>query len=166
MTISDTPRNARYDPTPITMGSLWRCPRCGRRFANRNQTHTCAAPRRLADHYAGRDPLVVATFRALVSAARRNGPVTVLPEKTRIAFAVRMSFAAFTLKKHWVDGHVVLAKQRASPRFRTVLSFSPRNVVHTFRLERPDQVDEEVADWLREAYAVGRQEHLKRQSEA
>ena len=134
------------------MSSLWRCPRCGRKFANRNQTHTCARPGRLADHYAGRDPEVVATFRKLVATVRHNGRVTVLPEKTRVAFHARMSFAAFTLRKHWIDGHVVLSRRRDSPRFRSVQFFSPGNVLHTFRLTGPEQVDGEVADWLREAF--------------
>ena len=142
------------------MASLWRCPRCGRKFANRNQTHACAAPRRLADHFAGRDAQVVRTFRALVAAARRNGPVTVVAEKTRIAFQVRMSFAAFTLRRHWLDGHVVLARRRESTRFRKIWVASPRNQVHEFRLRAPEEVDEEVADWLREAYSVGAQKHL------
>jgi len=139
------------------VSSLWRCPRCGRRFANRNQTHTCAPPRRLGDHFVGRDPEVVRTFRALVAAARRNGPVTVLPEKTRVAFQVRMSFAAFTLRRHWLDGHVVLARRRESPRFKKIWTASPRNQVHEFRLRSADEVDAEVADWLREAYEVGEQ---------
>jgi len=102
----------------------------------------------------------VAAFRALLAAARRNGPVTVLPEKTRIAFQVRMSFAAFTLKNHLLHGHVVLARRRDSPRFTKIWGPSPRNQVHEFRLRGPDDVDEEVADWLREAYAVGQQKHL------
>ena len=144
------------------MSSLWRCPRCGRRFASRNQTHACARGFRLADHYAGRDPEVVATFRALVAAARRNGPVTVLPEKTRIAFQVRMSFAAFTLKKHWLHGHVVLARRLDSPRFEKIWGPSPRNQVHEFTLRGRAEVDDEVVGWLREAYAVGEQKHLSR----
>jgi hypothetical protein len=116
----------------------------------------------LADHFAGRDPEVVSAFRALVSAARRNGPVKVLPEKTRIALQVRMSFAAFSLKRHWLDGHVVLARRRLSPRFRKIYEVSPRNQVHEFRLHSKAEVDDEVADWLREAYAVGEQKHLVR----
>ena len=104
----------------------------------------------------------MATFRKLVAAARRNGPVSVLPEKSRIAFHVRMSFAAFTLKKRWIDGHVVLARRRESARFRSVQVFSPRNVLHTFRLARPEDVDDEVVAWLREAYDVGAQRHLVR----
>lgn len=87
--------------------------------------------------------------------------MTVLPERTRIALQVRMSFAAFTARNHWLDGHVVLARERPSPRFRRIEVYSPRNVLHAFRLHKPDEVDDEVADWLAEAYRVGRQDHLK-----
>jgi hypothetical protein len=139
---------------------LWTCPRCGRSFANRNQSHACAATLDLDHHLEGKDPEVVAIFRRLVALAEGNGPVTVLSEKTRIAFQVRMSFAAFSLRRHQVDGHVVLARRLESPRFRKVETFSPRNHLHRFRLERLEEVDEEVAAWLAEAYRVGEQRHL------
>jgi len=145
----------------MTTGPLWTCPRCGRGFANRNQTHTCGLGT-LDAHLAGRDPEVVAIFWRLVELAERNGPVTVLPEKTRVAFQVRMSFAAVTPRRRWVDGHVVLARRLKHPRFRRVDSFSPRNHVHHFRLARLDEVDDEVAAWLAEAYRVGQQRHLGR----
>ena len=109
----------------------------------------------------GRDPEVVATFHALLEAAEKSGPVKVLPEKTRIAFQVRMSFAAFSLRRHWVDGHVVLARRLESPRFRRIDVISPRNQVHAFRLHGPSEVDHEVERWLHEAYSVGEQKHLK-----
>ena len=38
--------------------ALWRCPKCGRAFANRNQTHTCRPLHDLAHHFAGREPIV------------------------------------------------------------------------------------------------------------
>jgi hypothetical protein len=72
-----------------------------------------------------------------------------------------MSFAAFTVRRHWLDGHVVLARQVFSPRFRWIEVYSRANVVHAFRLARPDEVDEEVRAWLAEAYAVGRQRHRR-----
>jgi hypothetical protein len=90
------------------------------------------------------------------------GPFEILPEKTRIAFHARMSFAAFTVRRHWLDGHVVLARKVSSPRFRRVEVYSRANVLHAFRLERPDEVDDEVRAWLAEAYAVGLQQHLGR----
>ena len=89
-----------------------------------------------------------------------NGPVTVLPQKTRIAFHVRMSFAAFMIRKNWVDGHVVLARRLENPRFRRIETFSPRNHLHAFRFENVDEIDDEVVAWLAEAYRVGEQRHL------
>ena len=147
------------------MRPLWTCPTCGRSFANRNQFHFCSQVR-LRDHYEGKDPAVVRTFRRLLAVARKAGPVKVLPEKTRIAFQVRMSFAAFTLRRHWVDGHVVLARRLESPRFRRVDVISPRNQVHVFRLHEPSEVDGEVESWLAEAYSVGEQRHLAKRPQA
>lgn len=54
--------------------SLWRCPKCGRRFANRDQTHTCAALHDLDHHVAGREPIVREMFDLVVAAVRAIGP--------------------------------------------------------------------------------------------
>ena len=140
--------------------ALWRCPQCRRAFANRNQTHTCAPLHDLSHHFAGRDPIVRELFDLVASTVQSIGPVTILPEKTRIAFQVRMSFAQVTPRKHWLDGHVVLARRLDHPRFRRIDTISHRNHVHSFRLERPNDIDATFADWMREAYAVGAQHHL------
>ena len=140
-------------------GPLWRCPECGRQFANRNQSHACGRYA-LASHFEGESPAVRTIFDKLLHVARKNGPITVLPEKTRIAFQVRMSFAAFVVRRNWVDGHVVLARRVENRRFRRIETFSPRNHLHAFRFESVDEVDAEVSAWLTEAYQVGRQRHL------
>jgi hypothetical protein len=140
--------------------SLWRCPRCGRRFASRNQTHTCAELHDLDHHFAGRDPIVRELFDLVADAVRSIGPVIILPEKTRIAFQVRMSFAQVTPRKRWLDGHVVLTRRLEHARFRKIETFSPRNHLHAFRLEHPGDIDATFVAWMREAYAVGEQRHL------
>jgi hypothetical protein len=138
---------------------LWRCPECGRRFANPNQSHACGRST-LSSHFQGKPPAVRAIFDKVLRVARGNGPVTVLPEKTRIALQVRMSFAAFVIRRNWVDGHVVLARRLENPRFRRIETFSPRNHLHAFRFESVNDVDAEVSSWLAEAYQVGEQRHL------
>ena len=142
--------------------ALWACPRCGRTFANPNQSHTCAPLGDLDRHFAGTDPTVRATFDTILAAVRRLGPVEVLAEKSRIALHVRMSFAAFQPRRHWLNGHLVLAREVRSARFGKVEVYSPRNVLHAFRLDSPDEVDDEFTSWLAEAYAVGDQRHLGR----
>ena len=142
---------------------LWQCPKCRRRFANRNQSHACGR-HDLEHHFAGKAPEIRTLFNQVVAAIREIGPVRILPEKTRIAFQVRMSFAQITPKSHWLDGHIVLARRFEHPRFGQIQTISPRNHVHTFRLTSPGDIDEDFRSWLAEAYSVGEQRHLEGRS--
>ena len=139
---------------------LWRCQACGRQFANRNQSHACGHWT-LERHFDGKSPRMRAIYDAFLAMLERFGAVTVLPEKTRIAFQVRMSFAQLTVRRDWVLGHLVLARRVEDPVFTKVESFSPRNHAHHFRLDAPEMVDR-LSAYAREAYAVGCQEHLDR----
>jgi hypothetical protein len=113
-------------------------------------------------HFARSRTPVREAYDAAWSVVQALGPVEVLAEKTRIAWHVRMSFAAFQPRASWLDGHLVLAREIPSPRWRRVEVFSARNVLHTFRLAGPDDVDGEFAGWLAEAYDVGAQRHRGR----
>jgi len=138
---------------------LWTCGACGRAFANRNQSHACGR-HALDDHFEGKPAKVRAIYDAFLAMLETFGPVTVLPEKTRIAFQVRMSFAQLTVRRDWVLGHLVLARRAEDePIFTRIETFSPRNHLHAFRLDDPAGV-EALRGYAREAYAVGRQDHL------
>lgn len=140
---------------------LWQCPNCKRRFANLNQSHFCSRYT-LRGHLAGKTPHAVRLFREFAKLVKRCGRVRVVPEKTRIAFQVRMSFTAVSLRRDRIVGHVVLARRLQNPRFTKVETISPRNHVHSFCFTSREQMDEEVLSWLREAYRVGQQQHLVR----
>ena len=137
---------------------LWPCPACGRAFASANQSHACGR-HDLESHFAGKPALVRDIYKAFLAMLEEIGPVTVLPEKTRIAFQARMSFAQLTVRRRWVLGHFVLARRAEDPLFAKVETISPRNHVHHFRLDGPGEVVR-LREFAREAYAVGRQEHL------
>ena len=142
---------------------LWRCLECGRSFANRNQSHSCSDVS-LQSHFTGKSKHVRGLFDALVATIRKCGAVKILPEKTRIAFQVRMSFIAVQVRRNYLIGHFVLARRIEHPRFTRVETFSPRNHLHAFRLDSLAQLDDEFAAWTREAYAVGEQKHLIRKA--
>ena len=145
--------------TPRPQRPLWPCPACGRAFANANQSHACGR-HDLDHHFAGKPPLVRDIYEAFLAMLEDFGPVTVLPEKSRIAFQVRMSFAQLTVRRRRVIGHLVLARRVEDPMFTRVETFSPRNHAHHFRLDSLAEV-ERLRGFAREAYAVGRQYHLE-----
>jgi len=139
---------------------LWRCPDCSRDFANRNQSHFCGR-HALEAHFEGRSTEVLALFRRFVALARKCGPVRILPEKSRIAFQVRMSFAALMLRRSHIVGHLVLASRQPRAFFPRIDTISRRNHVHHFVLRRPEDFGHDFSELVRAAYQVGEQKHLE-----
>lgn len=139
---------------------LWKCKKCGRSFANRDQVHSCVKASE-ADFLKGHSEQEIALYAALVKELKAIGPILLAPAKTRVGFQVRMIFAAANkLSQGALDAHIVLARRLENPRFRKIETVSPRNHVHHFRLTRVEDLDDELRSWLREAYRVGKQEHL------
>jgi hypothetical protein len=123
--------------------TMWRCPRCGRRFANRNQSHSCVRIT-VRDHLRGKPSEIVGLYRRFARMLRGFGPVRTHPAKTRIAFISRMSFAGAVLRRDRLDVHFILARRIRSERFRKVERYGPRSVGHYLSIRSPEQLDEEL----------------------
>ncbi len=137
---------------------MWRCPNCGQTFVTRNMPHSCQVVA-LGDHFAG--SALRPVFDAYLDAAERNGPVMVNATKSRISFQARMRFAGIDRpRRDHLLANVVLTRPLESPRFAKVEFIPPYYYVHRFRLRAPEDVDDEVREWLAEAYQVGEQRHV------
>jgi hypothetical protein len=144
------------------LNPLWQCPECGRTFANRNQVHTCGRGS-LDHHFADRPARIRELYDRFVELIETEcGPVEVLPEKTRIAFHVRMSFAMVMPRRRWLDGHLVIDRPMASRHVRKLERYGPKSHVHRFRIVSLSELDDDFLKLLRAAYAVGEQRHLTR----
>ena len=113
----------------MRLAPLWKCEKCRRVFANRNQFHFCARYT-VHEHLKGKSPLVVGLFRQFTRLVKRCGPVIVFANETRIGFQVRMAFADVMLRRVWLDAYVILARRLENPRFRKIETLSPRNHIH------------------------------------
>ena len=87
------------------------------------------------------------------------GNVTVKVQKTQIAFANRHQFAFVSLpfrRKGWPEVCVVLTfglgRRVEHPRIAEVVEPYPGRWTHHVVVQRADEVDEEVKEWVREAY--------------
>jgi hypothetical protein len=113
----------------------------------------------LESHFEGKPPETRRLYRAFLTAVRAHGPIRILPEKTRIAFQVRMSFAALMTRRGYLRGHLVLAERCEKPCFCKIDTISARNHVHSFELRDVSQL-QELGQYIGAAYRVGCQEHL------
>jgi hypothetical protein len=152
-------RVRRADGEGLRERELWTCPRCGNRFVNRNQYHSCAAPS--VDAFARRPSYVrdlFERFRAMVHAV---GPVTEVAYRDRVAFMDRVRFAGATPHAGWLEIGFWLTRRDESPRFHRVETLGPMAHIHRLRIREPDELDAQVAGWIAESFAVGRQDHLR-----
>ena len=141
---------------------LWTCPRCGHRFVTQNLWHSCSRfP--LSYHFKGKDPIVREIFDEYLALLESFGPITVIPQKTRIAFQVRVRFSAASTRKHWLDCTLWLKRRATHPLFHKIETLARHDHIHSFRLKSAGDVrDEDHVKLLRESYQVGCQEHEKR----
>ena len=138
---------------------LWVCPECGNEFVNRNQYHACERYT-LAHPFAGRPESIRELFDAFLAMVRECGPVNVLPSRDSVVLMVRVRFARAVPRTRWLDVGFWLPRRFDDSRFHRVETISPNAHVHVLRITGIEQLDSQVAEWLREAYSVGCQEHL------
>jgi hypothetical protein len=110
-----------------------------------------------ADFFTG-DPVGTAVFDRVSAILRDLGQVEVRTSKSQVAFRRRRGFAYL-----WTPGRylrrptadvvlsIALPRRDDSPRFKEVAHPSPRVWMHHLELNDPDEVDDAVAGWLREA---------------
>ena len=142
-------------PLVTTREAEWRCPRCGRTFANANQWHSCGTFR-VEDHLASADAKVAALYQRFERMVRRCGSVTLTPTKDRIRFRGLVQLASAQLQRDALRVGLVLGRKLKSARIEQILTFTPGGHVHGIKIRRPEELDAELQRWLREAYAVAR----------
>ena len=89
------------------------------------------------------------------------GPVTLVAYRDRVAFMVRVRFAGAVPRMRWLELGFWLTRRVEHPRFHKVETIYPTAHIHSLRSTQPDELDDEFAEWIREVYAVGCQEHLR-----
>ncbi len=131
----------------------WTCPRCGRSFGRRDQPHSCVPAADLGDWLAGRPALVgevVAAVRSVVDALGDD----VRLEATKSAVMVKRSrtFAEVKPRKESVELSFIVSRRVADPRVTGTLDLTSTRIVHTVRMTSASELDDQVRQWLTEAY--------------
>lgn len=118
--------------------------------------HSCSR-HSLEEHFVGKPTELRMTFDRFVELAAACGSVTVYAQKTRIVIQARVRFANVVVRKRWLDAGVWLKRRVEHPLLTRTESYGRLGFGHHFRLESPADVDQRLADFLREAYEIGQQ---------
>jgi hypothetical protein len=83
--------------------------------------------------------------------------------KTTITFkGSRRGFAGARPTFRGLAGYLDLQRMVEDPRILSAAPYTKRLFVHQFRIMGRDQMDDEFAGWVHEAYQVGQGQHLAR----
>lgn len=119
------------------------------------------------DHLHGKPAASVALYRQFAALVQACGPFSYAVSKTTITFkGSRRGFAGARPTAGGVTCYLDLQRVVEDQRITSVAPYTKRLFVHHLRLSRPEELDDELAGWVREAYAVGQGAHLSTSSGA
>jgi hypothetical protein len=132
------------------MPDLWRCPDCGREFANPKQWHSCLVTT-VDDHLAGAGSLVRAGIHALLAVVTDIDGARIYPVKTGITLMTDRAFGYVTVREGHFDLQLRFDQERTLDRTRRIERVGGHAWAYEFRLTGPQDVDEELLDLIMEA---------------
>ena len=75
--------------------------------------------------FARSEPHVLTLFKKFATMVRECGPVTMIPQKTRVVFMVRVRFAGAYPRRSYLLAGFALARKLKSPRIKKIEEYAP-----------------------------------------
>lgn len=141
---------------------MWICPKCGHKFYNRNQAHSCGEYS-VEKFLQGKTEVSVKLFEAFLKKYSTVGSFELHPVKTRVALLTKMRFASVNrLAADHLDGHLVLTQHFKDSVFYKTDNLKNRFFVHHFRLYKASDISGKLYKYMKLAYKTGQREHVKK----
>lgn len=129
---------------------MWQCPKCGRKFAKRNQAHSHNVfP--LAQHFESREKAKT-LYRKLLSEMKKIGPFRVDSVPCCIHFTSTFVFAGVYVLKDKLRGTFSLA--RRVEELGRGLRLSKNRYLYQVEILDGKRINRKLIGWLREAYNI------------
>jgi len=113
-------------------------------------------------HMLAGTPETVALYQRFSDILHSFGPIRIAVSKSMVTFkGTRRGFAGAKPRGDALVGYLDLMEQLPlDDRIRSAGPFSSKLVVHHWRIESEEQLDDRFIGWLRDSYAVGCGAHL------
>lgn len=106
--------------------------------------------------FEGKAPELRATYEQLVQQLRQFGEVKVAPKQTSIHLEKNSGFAGVHPRKTYFNLEFRTDYKIDDPRITRVQQLSARRFEHTVKLERTQDIDEQLLKWLKDAYDLSK----------
>ena len=141
---------------------MWTCPKCGHKFYNKNQSHSCG--NYTVDNFLkGKTQKTIDLFNYFISEYKRIGDFEIHPVKTRVALLTKMRFCSINKAgKDFIYVHFVLTKPyKDNLCFDRIDNLANRFFVHHSKIYNKADINSELKKFMRLAYDIGNRSHVK-----
>ncbi len=129
----------------------WICPNCGRNFSRKNQFHRCELFSIKDHHFKKGTPLSIQIYNQFISIFQKFGPISIEPLKNIIALKKNSQFCSIQIQKKALKIIFRLYTFLSSPRFKAMPQQDQMHY-YQFKIQKIDEIDDELTDWMRQAY--------------
>ena len=105
--------------------------------------------------FVGKDEIVFAIYVRLLAALQQIGPFEVEPKKTSIHLVHAVGFAGVHPRKSYVILNLRTDHRIDSERIAKTEQVSKNRYHCEVKLTAPEDIDDELLSWLRQAYTLG-----------
>lgn len=141
---------------------MWTCPKCGHKFYNKNQSHSCG--NYTVDNFLeGKSQKGIDLFNYFLSEYKKVGDFEIHPVKTRVALLTKMRFCSVSkVGKDFIDVHFVLTQPYNDHLcFYRIDNLSDRFYVHHVKIYNKTDINSALKKFMRLAYGIGNRQHVK-----
>jgi len=104
--------------------------------------------------FAGKDAVVLSIYHRLLEALHSFGPFQEEPKKTSIHLVQTLGFAGIHPRKSFLYLNLRMNRPLQGERVAKSEQVSKNRYHNEVKITSPDEIDAELIDWLKEAYAL------------
>ncbi len=106
------------------------------------------------NHLEDKDIVVTQIYERLIKELQKFGKLKIEPKKTSIHLGNRFGFAGVYTRKNYINLEVHLNYKLTSNRVSKVEQATTNRYHHTFKIANEQDIDEELLNWLKQAYEL------------
>jgi hypothetical protein len=151
-TTTKTPDHRWLACGTIDRVTRWVCPNCEREFASANQAHVCVPGITVSELLRRHPSWVSEIYNAVIEHLTTLGPVHEDAVNVGIFLKSDRKIASFRPRVRSVLLSFFLPYELTDPRVARALPVAAGRIAHMINLTNADQVDDQLREWLTEAY--------------
>ena len=129
---------------------LWECPKCGRRFERKGQTHSCKYfP--IEQHFIGKEKGEKLYEKLKMALQRQLGDFKIESLECCIHFVSTFTFAAVKIFKNKIRVDFSLDQRLKNKRIKKSIQMSANRYLNYIDIINEDEINDEIIKWIQEA---------------